>query len=613
MATLRETVEYVLTLEGDIEGKSRGAAQAIREAEQAADKATNAVEKLGRMGGGAAGELTGAFADARDVLMGLEASIGAVGVAAGAAVLAVGALALGTRALADATVEARDRLTEQGLASEIPADALASVEAYDSATQSLRNSLDLLTVQAGGPALDLLTDLADVTGGVVGAFLDAREATAGWRETIADTFEPMSQLTTAIVTLGLSVPLRAFADYSAGVREMRDETARLNAEVERGMEKFRDSFVQPELVGAPTGNTMSQGDMYAALGMTSPDAPLGSPRTARAPARAAADAGDPYALGDQIFREGNIAARERNEQIDDLILELAAGGDMTDRNTEALAASTTSAEELGAALEANTNAAAQSVAETTNLIGVAIGTLTGVLDIPGQFREVVNGLPDQLDQAAKDTARLFDRIPEVLGTLISETLPRFLSEQLPRIAASFATMPIEITKALIEGAPEFAASLIEMVPQMAIELASTIVGSLRDFFSPSFWADMGQALIDAIGGAFRSAGRDVGSLLDTVTFGVFTPGRNETEDGGRGTTRGARSGIPYIDPEDDTGPRGYRPPKGDTGGQSSRMSGGGGLHMSGVTIVAPNARDVARQLREMQGTYGLNESTAGWV
>lgn len=115
--------------------------------------AEKALKKLG----GTGNEVADVLFDFAIPIAEMATGFGAAGVAAaglGAAVVGVGVAAGVTAAavygITNAAVEARDRLTDQGLAAEIPADAQRSLAVYESSLASLRTEVDLLVVSLGG-------------------------------------------------------------------------------------------------------------------------------------------------------------------------------------------------------------------------------------------------------------------------------------------------------------------------------------------------------------------------------------------------------------------------------------------------------------------------------
>lgn len=465
-------VEYVLRMSGNLPAESKEAARNIAEMERASDKAKGAVEKLGQLGGGAVGELTAAFADATDVLDGMGAAMGGVGLAAGVGAVAVAGLAIGAHALADAALAATDRLTEQGLAAMIPAESMASVEAYRQASTDLRTELDLLTVTIGS--------------GVAGALSEAALAAIG----AVDALEELGASASAIID-----PLSSVGYALSWLSPVRWELAAaelvMGKLADRGQD-VADAFAEVKASAEAAKNAMSDVDMLLALGMVSPDTPAAGP-SSRGSARPAVSApgyigSADHAAALNVAREGVEAARDLNRQIDDLILDLAAGGDMTRQNTTALERLPG---EIGGAMDASLrDAQRESAAQTLNLVQLAVGTVTGLLDIPGQVRDIIRSAPQLAVQAISDTLDLYgDAIPETIDALITD-VPRALIAAAPQIALSFATLG----------------------PRIALEFLGVFVQGVQDLFSPDFWVRAGRSFGAAVL-------QELGDLLDPFRAG----------------------------------------------------------------------------------------------
>lgn len=507
-------VEYLLKMGGSLPKDAKDASEAIDRVERSADKAKSGIEKLGRMAGGPLGQITDAAADATDVLDALGASVGGVGLAAGAAAVGLAGLAVGSKALADAAVEAADRLEKQGLASAIPEASLASVVAYKEASAELRNEVDLLTVAIAGPALDALTQIADVTSGATGAFLDARDAATSWRESVEELGVPVSEtksfvegLGTAMITLGLSIPFKAFADYMGDVREMKQATIELNAEVAKGMEAFARGHVLPALVagGGPavpdlSSLPMSGEDMMAALGMTS------SGKPAKKGSASSTPAGDPDALAKLIVREGNMAAASaagdaRAQARTDAFLE---GLDLTTEGVHELIDELQANQDAIDRLNATTGRAAQeSMAQTRGMVSSLIGFGTDIATLPGQIDGFVRSIPALATGFVKDFESVLSAWPDAVDQLLKD-LPGVLVESAPKMALSFVTMG----------------------PRLGLAMAGAFVDGFKALFSADFWKDLGRGLVDAIEEALASLNPFQGKGGDP--FGTdLTPGRGE--------------------------------------------------------------------------------------
>jgi hypothetical protein len=170
-----------------------------------------------------------------------SSAMGGVAVAGGAvAAVAVGVVAVGAAvlALADHAAEAEARLEKAGLAAMIPEDSRASIQEYNEATTSLRNSVDLLTVSVGADAAQGVAELATAVSGVVALLTQFRDGADEVRDAIATALpfiEDMewwvSRAGMAMITLGLSIPAEVLYDHAtaAGVAAAADQEAAASA------------------------------------------------------------------------------------------------------------------------------------------------------------------------------------------------------------------------------------------------------------------------------------------------------------------------------------------------------------------------------------------------
>jgi hypothetical protein len=282
-----------------------------KEWERGLDGIKGIAEKSAGMLGGVFGDLGNIVFDVGGKLSVAGGAVGAVGIAAGGAVAGVIALGMASKALADSAIEARDRLTEQGLAAMLPSDALASLQDYEEANKDLRREVDLLTVAIGSEFAPALTDAAHATVGLI----DALGSVASGAKAVYDAFEPIRSVTSwidptawemwalnkaygALVDQGEEHVAQTKEEVKAVVSLQDQEKARIAAMVEHG--KAETEFEKKKEAAGKAGIARAK-------------AVADAEREAAEAARKAADALD--AKNDALAKIGDVA----NEAYSDLL------------------------------------------------------------------------------------------------------------------------------------------------------------------------------------------------------------------------------------------------------------------------------------------------------
>lgn len=188
--------------------------------------------------GGTFAQVVGVANSAIRPLGEMAAAFGPIGVAvaglAGGAV-AMGGLLAATKGVVDAAVEARDRLTEAGLASQIPAESIRSLRDYETTTSELREELDLLTVTVGGALADDLAILVHTTAELVRWTREAGETTSDWGGFLLDVAASLHPAIGATIELGRAAYTVADAQTEAAISSREWADAETDALIALGM------------------------------------------------------------------------------------------------------------------------------------------------------------------------------------------------------------------------------------------------------------------------------------------------------------------------------------------------------------------------------------------
>ncbi len=307
---------------------------ANREAEQAADEAARHARRIADEAAKAAhrareesarvtetitkklaGQLGGDVAEIADVAFEAGGAIGAVGVAGLGAVAGVAALAGVTKRVADYALEARDRLTEQGLASQLPPAALASLRDYEAASSDLRREIDLAAVSIGGPMSEGLSIVADSAARATREF---RELGDAHRQAVAEqeAATGQSEFYVAVmdaVSLGLTKHIRENREAAAEKRRFVEEVNKESQALEDQLATYyhlaqakKEAFVGPVL---------SDEDLLAGRDAAKAEAEKKAAEAARKAAAAAREAARADAEWTQHRRKLSAAVADSGEEL----------------------------------------------------------------------------------------------------------------------------------------------------------------------------------------------------------------------------------------------------------------------------------------------------------
>lgn len=228
-------------------------------------------------------------------------------------------------------------------------------------------------------------------------------------------------------------------------------------------------------------------------------------------------------------------------------------------------------------------------------VGAAVGALSGV------FLQ----LPQAVNQLSSQVLGLVNGIPETVSGLLTQ-LPAVLTSVIPQAIAGIATMVPKLAEAVISAAPQIAISLVAMAPRIGLAIAGSMIDILGRLFSPQYWIGIGNAFVQGIRAEFNRFIEDLSNVLNVFKdrqgrFLGVNLRRDDTPNSIFGVRIGGRPDTRGDDPV--RGPTGAPP-----SGQNSRSANSGRGHTFNVTVVANDGRTVARSMRDLLGTYGLNDN-----
>lgn len=220
---------------GIVRANARAANTIEKDYERSFSGQFSAIKGLsGAVFGGVAGD---AF-DAAEAMQGASGAAAAIGAALGG--IAVGGLALvgvaqGIRALAAAGVEARDRLTEAGLAIEgaLSPENVAALDAYTAAMAELSTAMEFATVKAGAEFAPAATRLEQSVSGVKFAAAEASGGVGTLTTGVMDLSEwfVTTYVGTKYLVQGLQFLASAGAEAAAEAKNTAEATRDANAAI----------------------------------------------------------------------------------------------------------------------------------------------------------------------------------------------------------------------------------------------------------------------------------------------------------------------------------------------------------------------------------------------
>jgi len=194
--------------------------------------------------------------------------------------------------------------------------------------------------------------------------------------------------------------------------------------------------------------------------------------------------------------------------------------------------------------------------------GGPLGAVFGAV-ASGAAYDALEGLFDQV-------LEIYTDLPEEIGKLSSKLVPDLIRAA-PEMAAAFTVLGPAVVKELVASAPEIFSAVIDAL----LDLPKAFAEAIADVFSLEIGGkEVGLGNLDADGGAGRTLGGAAAGFLVGGPVGAVI---------------GAGIGAA-------------------TGGGKNKKNGGGGNGITINNVTAPNARSFMRELRQMQGSYGYNES-----
>jgi hypothetical protein len=586
---VRELVRWVVGFDADqvVDGldDAEKAAKRLREETAKVDKSIDGMsrggQKVANLLGGPFGDLADIVFDLGESASGATAAIGGLGASVLGAVVGVAALSYAGVQLASAADEAAHRLEKAGLASLIPAESRQSIDDYRSATEGLRNQVDLLAVTLGGPLLSAVAKASDLlTAGLVGVrdalSPIASAALAGWNAT-----EGLRTVLIAISPAGL--PLLA-------VSEMFDRIAEHGKAAREETEKVADQFKALDSV---------IDDLAAEEDRRRESAKRGEQLLADARRKA----------HDEAVRQAKERQRLQEQETARVRAEMLAWND-AQIAAEQAAGNAAMRQQAGA-----TGAGLGSLLDTISVVEPAIGSMAvssvaGSASLPtggalaGGILKGLGGAALSGSAGASGLAGLGAAGPVGLGIAAVVGLPTILdklSDTLGSVTDMFEDLPGRLTEALSETLPKILESIPELVGAVVgavLQLPGVIIGALPEIVEgvamliPRLVQEIVQAVVPGNGNGFLGLGR---------VFGGGGGGTDYVDDyypeSGRGGRSGKGRGVGGSDVRRAGMARGEEI-------RRARVSGGGGardLHVHGVT----DPREILRLIRrEIGADYG---------
>jgi hypothetical protein len=580
-----ELVRYELELGGGLTNDAQEAARAIRGLGQAAQSSGREFDAMERGAGKIASMLGGPFADLGDVVLdlgpaleGASGAIGLVGTVAAGSALALTAVVIGSKALADAAVAARDRLVDAGLAAEIPAASLESLDHYQRSQRDLQASLDLLVVRLGGPVAEALSEATYATIGLGDAFAAVSQKTSPLYAGLSELGSALSWLSPARIEFEL---LAAAAGYFADAG--KQAAAAVNAD--NGLGSFLRKESETRIDGLSERMAAKEEQIRLEKAAAAAAASARKQAEAEAMAENQRRMREALAANERSLEQDRAAAAEMRDSspwtslpMDMSRLALDGGKVFADHIISAMAVNFPAIIEdaFAPALEAVKRAASEAMAarvQTVTQFAALSDDLSTALGQLGQMLPGMLGAVASFASVVVDAERVHQvsvSLVEQLGNWIRDfpdLTVTMMTEMLPEITGAIAKLPL----ALIQAAIEFPAALIRSIPGM-------ITGILREL------GDALNPFNDSTGGV--SNGRFAASP------GALAGGR-----GGPAPSRAVTTQARQIGRAESA--RGMRARSGGSVGE---------IHVHGVT----DARQFAGELRRTLGEWQLGDSLGAY-
>lgn len=587
---VRELVRWVVGFDADqvVDGldDAEKAAKRLREETAKVDKSIDGMsrggQKVANLLGGPFGDLADIVFDLGEAAEGSAGAVGGLGATALGAVVGVAALSYAGLQLASAAEEAATRLEAAGLAGLIPPESRESIDEYRSATEGLRNEVDLLSVTFGGPLLSAVAAAADGLTGAVSILRTvsdamspiASAAMSGWQATSYLRSGLMALAPSGPILLGISYAFDKIAEHGRAAREetekVSDQFKALDSvidELAAEEDRRRESAKRGEQLLADARRKAHD----EAVRQAKERQRLQEQETARIRAEMLAwnDAqiAAEQAAGNAVMRQQAAATSAGLGSLLDTISIAEPGISAMGVSAAAGSASLPKGGALaggilkglgGAALTSSASAAGLGVLGTAGL-GLGIAAVAGAPALIGGLDSAVGTLTDQ-----------FEDLPDALSHALETTLPRLL-ESLPQLAS-----------AVLEAVAMMPVVIVESLPEILTGLVDAILESVKAIL---------------FGSGDRSPQEIAGSrALTAIQTGDLTGLRDAAEES-LGGASGKGRGVSGRDA------RRAGMARGEEIRRAQVQSGGGSreLHVHGVT----DPREILRLMRrELGGDYG---------
>lgn len=398
------------------------------------DVAEKALKKLGGAGNEVAdilfdfalplGEMASGFGAAGAAAAAFGGSVVGIGIAAGVTAAAV-------VGIVEAATDARDRLVEQGQASEIPAEAIRSLALYESSVATLQGEVDQLVVTLGA-------ELAPALTGVSVALTQVIRDTDSWTSSLGRSWDDLIDWTDDLQ--GSSTILGAFTvGLLQGVDAWYDNALAM-AESDRQLRKLQALINEPPKgrIIADTGIDVMQEFIRDATGG---EAKIGAVKTAAVEAAEAVGV-----LGDKFVTAG-AGLREHFAQY-------------VPKADAELQGLIVTAEEVGLALQGTT--AKFGDATRQQLDALRAYTIGALADLAGGVQSITELVISSYEQRAAAGERLSEQEMRTANRIANVAKAAAIAQlSLNALIAWFQlTRDIGLIPGLAAGAPAIAAGII---------------------------------------------------------------------------------------------------------------------------------------------------------
>jgi hypothetical protein len=574
-------VESVETIKQKVERLKREAG----ETDRALDKMGKVGEKSAKMMGGAFGPLAEIIGELGGSIGELSPAIGGAGVAMGAGATAAAAMGYGIVKLGGAAFDATKRLLDMGLAGEIPAASIASMNAYEAATTGLARSWDLFLASFGGPAMQWVADSANFIVGLQTAASNL--STSGVLDTAGEAWK---RFTTRLGEGNFDNPLSILGELGVEAGAGASEELAAAAEKHAAAKELAADMllvVQSEVAAEKEARAKAATEAAAAAAKAASEELAAVKKHGEERLKA---------LSDLAKEEADEAARTRAAMLaaveTDLAKQLAAqerSASMAQTLASAAAqpqapkgsgSATGGVLEVGSGLVQAFGPKAAGVVAGAGSAGAASGAIgsLGSAGPVGAIIAIVAALPDLLDKLISINESLLemaDQWPDKLKKAMTEGLPKLIAETGPALAGKIVEAFVQLPFILYEAMPKIILAVFQSIGNSVKEIFEGILKGLAP-------------LTDKQG---RFLGTDFKAEGGRSLFGIELPSFD------RGTSEITRTGLATVHKGEEIR-RAGQSPRGMPGGSPTFNIHGG------------DTRETIRQIREvLGGSYGPGYGT----